>query len=127
MADVTSLTMFDHPFMQGVLATIVGGLGLVFLLWLTRHGSRLGLAGFNQLAGWLASVKGLRGLAIRAYKNNVSNRYGTVSNVYLGETEHLDLETIFVPLALRMRFLHAKNIFQARKTFYKHSVGFETL
>ena len=62
---------------------------------------------FWRIVGWIAAQTRIQKLALKVYRRDVCEKYGTVRNIYLDREEELDLYSVFVPLSLRI--LNAPN------------------
>ncbi len=86
-----------HP---GVYDTVVGGIALLVFTPLVIGFLRLAQDQIRQFMAWLGGKPGFTKLALRAYRQEVAARYGTLRNIYLGKEESLALRDVFVPLTV---------------------------
>ncbi|VFM96413.1 MAG: NACHT domain-containing protein [Candidatus Kentron sp. G] len=96
-------TISANEFLAAFIATVLGGLVVVFIAWLSLRAwgglSRL----FWRAVARLGVLPGLEFFVVRGYLRRVRERFGTVRNIYLDREEELDLNRVFVPLTLRAR------------------------
>ncbi|NOS88682.1 MAG: NACHT domain-containing protein, partial [Methylococcaceae bacterium] len=84
-----------------ILNNAAGGIITVVVISVIVFLARQFHSQFQQFIGYLGSFRGLSKLAWWAYRRNVIDQYGKLINIYLGITEFLSLNQVFVPLTLR--------------------------
>nr|VFK33737.1 MAG: WD40 repeat [Candidatus Kentron sp. MB]VFK76330.1 MAG: WD40 repeat [Candidatus Kentron sp. MB] len=93
-------TMTAEGFIAALIPTVLGGLVVVFVAWLSlRAWSGLSKL-FWHVVGRLGVLPGIQGFVVRGYLRRVRERFGVVRNIYLDREEELDLHRVFVPLTL---------------------------
>ena len=93
-------TMSTEQFIVAFIATVLGGLVVVFIAWLSLRAWGGLLKLFWRVVGRLGVLPGIQGFVVRGYLRRVRERFGAVRNIYLDREEELDLHRVFVPLTL---------------------------